>query len=160
MMMKRIAVTLDRVDQAASNGLCLKDMVQPGMVVDLFFPSRAQRSTWAIAWLTAAATHQACAVQACERQWTCEIANELESAERALAPLRNALAAAGAELRLHLYTGALRKALADLRENHDEPFAVMHLRGDRGLRKVVRLARKAVGLLPKPPVEADLAYRR
>lgn len=160
MMMKRIAVAVDRVDQAASNALCLKDMVQPGTVVDLLLPARAQRSNWAVAWLTAVATHQASAVQASERQWTLEIADELESAERALAPLRNALTAAGAELRLHLYTGALRNALADLREIHEEPFVIMRLRKDRGMRKVFSLARKAFGLLPKPSVEADLAYRR
>lgn len=160
MMMKHIAVALDRVEQATSNALCLKDMVQPGTTVFLLLRAQARQSNWPLAYLTASATHESTAVKACAQQWGSEITREQENAERTLVPLRAALASAGAELRLHLYTGPLRRALAELREMHDVPLVVMHLREETGLRKVFRLTRKALGILPEQSVEADLAYRR
>lgn len=160
-MTRHIFVLLDSADHAASRAAYIENKVRPGTTVHLLIRSRAQQTNWAIAYLTAASTPRSSAVKACEQLRQSAIEREQQDAEVKTAPLRQALSDGGAKLRVHLYTGSLKKTLNDLIEIHGAPLAVLRLGGEIGWRKLFKLARKSLGLpesMPSP--EAELAYRR
>ena len=161
MMMKNIAVALTGVDQVQRVPADLTESVQPGTTVDFLIPTKVRKAVWAHAQLTALVSHDSIAVRICEQQWRFEIEREQDAAERRVAPLREALAAKGADLRIHIYAGSLKKVLKDLLEIRRAPFVVICVREEWRWLKALRVRLASLGLFkPAPLVEISLAYRR
>jgi len=159
-MIQHIAAVLDSPEQADRIVPCLRSITQPGVKIDFLIPANTRRAIWLIARTTALSTHNSSTVAVFEQQWRLEAEEERLAAERKLAPLREMLKERGAVSTLRLYSGSLKRALAELREIHPELLLV--LRPEKGwlVGNLVRAILTTTGLRASTEVsKVSLAFQ-
>jgi len=137
-MMKHIAVALAAVAQAESMAPYLHTIARPGTKIDFLIPANARRPVWLLARTTALSLHNRSTVAVFEQRWASEVEEERLLAERMLAKLRESLRDEGAATAVRLYSGSLKKTLAELRAITPESLAVLYPQKDWPLENAVR----------------------
>jgi hypothetical protein len=158
-MMKHIAVVLNSVTQADSMAPYLFSVARPGTRIVFLIPTKASKSVWLQARMTALVSQNSLAVEVCERQWDFETNHEKRAAEQKLEALRLALLRQGAETEIWIYTGSVRKPLKRMEQSHPGSFAVLRPRKEWLAQQLVRPILTRVGLsLTNGPARALLAF--
>ena len=145
-MIQHIAVALDGPEQADRIAPCLSNIVQPGVVIDFLIPAKARQAVWLLTRTTALATHNSSTVTVFEQQWGLALEEEKLIAERKLAQLSDSLRNHGAATAVRLYSGSLKKTLAQLRQSHPESLLVLHPLNGWPLGRAVRAMLTKIGL--------------
>lgn len=137
-VVKHIAVILNHTDQVSRLEPYLLGTARPGSQIVFLVRTKARRSVWLQAQMTALSEHHSSAVQVCENRWRFELSHEKQAAERKLSALRSNLLANGVESDVRLYAGRIDKALKDLGATRKGSFAVLRPRDDWPPARLVR----------------------
>ncbi|MGZ8479086.1 MAG: hypothetical protein ACXW6K_13585 [Candidatus Binatia bacterium] len=117
-MKKHIFIALQNIDRAEHLLPYLDEIARPGTQFDIFIRTRA--SNWSLlqARLTALEINNSGAVQFCQRGWRDQIDLERHAAERKLSTLKQDLLGRGADIRVWIYSGSLKRALKEFVRGH------------------------------------------
>ena len=162
-MIQRIAVVLDGHADPEQITPYLSGIVRPGLMIDFLIPAKARQAVWLMARTTALSTHNSPTVAIFQQRWGLELEAEKLVAERKLAPLSDSLSNQGAATAVRLYSGSLKKTLAQLPLNHPESLMVMRPEKNWLLRRALRTLLTRIGLsssFPTSKVSLTLQTRQ
>jgi hypothetical protein len=145
-MIQYNAVVLDAPEQADRIASYLSSIARPGVKIDFLIPAKARRPVWLLARTTALSPHNRSTVAMFERRWGFEAEEERLLVERKLAKLSESLRNQGAAAAVRLYSGSLKRTLADLQRSNPQSLVVLHPQKSWLLENALRAILKKIGL--------------